>query len=398
MARGGGRRTTYVRDNSGRFASTPGGGPPKRSTPASRRAAAKKDGALKGGTLAARSQLRASRAKTTPAASRQQRGAVTRASRRLASAVAASKRQGPAMPGVLRGTTAKRAKADAGKAFTRAYDTARAKGKSLSDAYSSASKDRKAKLTKQFLSSGKKKEAKKTTKPARATAKKKAEAPARSAAKTTKKEAAKAAPTDTRKPNLRAQRIKAMVNRRGVVKGKNFNDGKDVETLSMAEIRSTVRKRLRSGGAENKKQFRFLTGLSEPPKTRSGWEKLYRQFVSVPMADRNRKSRPGVINGIDIQKNFRPWAVFNLDPQKATRQDVEQAFRRVAKQVHPDAGGRAKDFERVKKMRDSIVALMDEPSKPSKPSRKKSAEPKQSPSMRPRLLPPARSPKPRRKR
>jgi len=34
-----GRRTSYTRDNSGRFASTPGGGAPKRSTPATRRAA-----------------------------------------------------------------------------------------------------------------------------------------------------------------------------------------------------------------------------------------------------------------------------------------------------------------------------------------------------------------------
>jgi hypothetical protein len=37
MARG--RRTSYTRDNSGRFASSPGGGAPKRSTPATRRAA-----------------------------------------------------------------------------------------------------------------------------------------------------------------------------------------------------------------------------------------------------------------------------------------------------------------------------------------------------------------------
>jgi len=34
-----GRRTSYTRDNSGRFASSPGGGAPKRSTPATRRAA-----------------------------------------------------------------------------------------------------------------------------------------------------------------------------------------------------------------------------------------------------------------------------------------------------------------------------------------------------------------------
>ena len=36
-----GRRTSYTRDNRGRFASSPGGGAPKRSTPATRRAATK---------------------------------------------------------------------------------------------------------------------------------------------------------------------------------------------------------------------------------------------------------------------------------------------------------------------------------------------------------------------
>ena len=46
MAKGGGKKRTYVRDGNGRFASTPGGGKP----------------ALKGGTLAKRSSLKGSRA------------------------------------------------------------------------------------------------------------------------------------------------------------------------------------------------------------------------------------------------------------------------------------------------------------------------------------------------
>jgi len=115
MARGGsrGRRTNYVRDNSGRFASTPGGGPPKRSTPASRRAAR---ATVTGGTLGARGSLRRSRAKLAaknPAdrslrgslSLRAQKGAVTRGVNRLGKVRASSTVQmtgkGPA--GVIRG-------------------------------------------------------------------------------------------------------------------------------------------------------------------------------------------------------------------------------------------------------------------------------------------------------
>lgn len=115
MARGGsrGRRTSYVRDNSGRFASTPGGGPPKRSTPASRRAARAK---VTGGTLGARGSLRRSRAKLAgknPAdrslqgtlSLRAQRGAVTRGANRLGKVRAAStvRMAGKGPAGVIRG-------------------------------------------------------------------------------------------------------------------------------------------------------------------------------------------------------------------------------------------------------------------------------------------------------
>jgi hypothetical protein len=110
MARGGsrGRRTSYARDNSGRFASTPGGGPSKRSTPATRRAARPK---VTGGTLGARGSLRRSRAKLAakdPAdrslrgslSLRAQKGAVTKGANRLGKVRAASTvrmaRKGPA--------------------------------------------------------------------------------------------------------------------------------------------------------------------------------------------------------------------------------------------------------------------------------------------------------------
>jgi hypothetical protein len=102
MARGGRagkKRTQYVRDNSGRFASTPGGGPSK-ATPASVRKAAKA-AAIKGGTLQFRTSLRRSKAKLavvdkadetlkTALSRRAQKGAVTRGKKKLAQAIKSS--------------------------------------------------------------------------------------------------------------------------------------------------------------------------------------------------------------------------------------------------------------------------------------------------------------------
>lgn len=41
-----------------------------------------------------------------------------------------------------------------------------------------------------------------------------------------------------------------------------------------------------------------------------------------------------------------PWAVLGL-PLDATRDQAQRAFRRLAKQTHPDAGGEAADFRVV---------------------------------------------------
>lgn len=98
MARGGRpgkKRTQYVRDAQGQFASTPGGG--KKATPSAVRKAAKA-ATLKGGTLAARTSLSKSRAKLksidkadqtlqTSLSKRAQKGAVTRGSKKLTKAI-----------------------------------------------------------------------------------------------------------------------------------------------------------------------------------------------------------------------------------------------------------------------------------------------------------------------
>lgn len=89
---------------------------------------------------------------------------------------------------------------------------------------------------------------------------------------------------------------------------------------------------------------------------KESWLILYREWVGVPANERN-ESGPTAINGIDVLKNFRPWAVFELDSKTATAEDINQAFKRLAKQHHPDVGGDRLVFEELKKMRDSILAF-----------------------------------------
>ena len=58
-------------------------------------------------------------------------------------------------------------------------------------------------------------------------------------------------------------------------------------------------------------------------------------------------------------ENFRPWHVFGLDSTTATTKDVKESFRQLVKTHHPDMGGDARVFERLQKMRDSLIALMN---------------------------------------
>jgi hypothetical protein len=48
-----------------------------------------------------------------------------------------------------------------------------------------------------------------------------------------------------------------------------------------------------------------MAGRSVDLKTKADWQKLYREWVGVPQAERGR-SGPTCINGIDVLENFRP--------------------------------------------------------------------------------------------
>ncbi len=108
---------------------------------------------------------------------------------------------------------------------------------------------------------------------------------------------------------------------------------------------------------KNKTFSMSMTGEKISLKSKADWMKLYRRWVAVPEEERGRTG-PTCINGIDILENFRPWHVFGLDSSTATKEDVKNSFRALAKVHHPDVGGDPKVFERLQKMRDSILALM----------------------------------------
>lgn len=113
----------------------------------------------------------------------------------------------------------------------------------------------------------------------------------------------------------------------------------------------------RAAELRQSREFQLATaGRSVALKTKADWLSLYREWVGVPRAERQR-SGPTCINGIDVLENFRPWHVFGLDPATASADDIKEAFRRLAKQHHPDLGGDPRVMERLQKMRDSLLAF-----------------------------------------
>lgn len=91
-------------------------------------------------------------------------------------------------------------------------------------------------------------------------------------------------------------------------------------------------------------------------RKKDGWLVLYREWVGVPENERQEEG-PTCINGIDVLKNFRPWHVFQLDPKTSSTDDINRAFRQLAQEHHPDHGGNREVFERLQKMRDSLLAF-----------------------------------------
>ena len=90
---------------------------------------------------------------------------------------------------------------------------------------------------------------------------------------------------------------------------------------------------------------------------KDGWEKLYRKFVGILPGEENQQGY-GCINGINVFNYFKPWQVFDLDPQTATTQDIKNAYYRLSKIYHPDVPetGDAAIFDSLSVMYKSICA------------------------------------------
>ena len=136
---------------------------------------------------------------------------------------------------------------------------------------------------------------------------------------------------------------------------------KKPKTMSMAVAKKAV---LSNFGCKtvtelrkNKNFTMSMTGETISLKSKDDWMKQYRRWIGVPEEERELIG-PTCINGINVLENFRPWHVFGLDSKSASKEDVKNSFRNLAKIHHPDAGGDKRVFERIQKMRDSLLALM----------------------------------------
>ena len=109
---------------------------------------------------------------------------------------------------------------------------------------------------------------------------------------------------------------------------------------------------------KNKTFSMAFTGEKVGLKTTEDWRRQYRKWIAVPEDERGQKG-PTCINGIDVLENFRPWHVFGLDSSTATPEQIKESYRQLVKTHHPDMGGDARVFERLQKMRDSLIALIN---------------------------------------
>lgn len=140
-----------------------------------------------------------------------------------------------------------------------------------------------------------------------------------------------------------------------------FVSGGDLKSPepSMTELKDTV---IRTFGCSSFKELKkdglfqlFIQDNKLKMNKKSSWIKVYRKFVGLPIHEKNAVGEMS-INGVDILRNFLPWKVLNLNPVTATAGDIKTAFNSLAKQHHPDHGGNPEVFERLKVMRDSLLA------------------------------------------
>lgn len=135
-----------------------------------------------------------------------------------------------------------------------------------------------------------------------------------------------------------------------------------VKPLNLAQIKSEIYKHFSvKNTVELKKSgaFKMATNGEDTLnlKVKDGWQKLYRKFIGILPEEENQQGY-GCINGINVFNYFKPWRVFDLDPQTATTQDIKNAYYKLSKIYHPDVfeTGDAAIFECLNVMYKSINA------------------------------------------
>lgn len=128
---------------------------------------------------------------------------------------------------------------------------------------------------------------------------------------------------------------------------------------SMAELKEAVIQAFNcSSYPELKKNGNFQLFVQDHKlkmNSKAAWLKVHRKFVGLPDSERDSIGDTS-INGVDVLQNFLPWKVFALDPKQASPEDIKAAFNGLAQQHHPDKGGNRDVFEKLKLMRDSLLA------------------------------------------
>lgn len=141
--------------------------------------------------------------------------------------------------------------------------------------------------------------------------------------------------TEAAKPDTKRKKVKMSDLKRGLVEGYGAKSWQELKKDPMFQEE--------------------VAGLGVKLNTQEGLRKLYRRHKGRPDDEQNPdKNRPGVINGVDVKRNFLPYKAFGLDPKTATKGDIKKAFRKLSKKHHPDVGGDREVFERLQKMRASI--------------------------------------------